>query len=50
MIATISYKTYKFSRKIKRHVVHVAFRIFLKLLSNLVLNLNDMFDKGKDHK
>jgi hypothetical protein len=28
----------------------VAARFFLKFLSNLVLSLNDRFDKGKDHK
>jgi hypothetical protein len=28
----------------------VAARFFLKFLSNLVLSLNDRFNKGKDHK
>ena len=28
----------------------IAARFFLKFLSNLVLSINDRFDKGKDHK
>ena len=31
-------------------IVFVVARFFLKFLSNLVLSLNDRFDKGKDHK